>query len=370
MGWQNDDVVVAAVVVVQGPGGGEFVYDAAGNLRSANVGQVTTDPLQGITCQQGFSTFNGHGAVINLLSTSKGAFYQYADTGTNAQGGLVLAIAVTGGTDPVNGSTYIAGGNLIDPVFGDFLEVVGARIRFFVGVTITNPGSVRIQAAPANNQNPYLGIDAPEQGTGTHVQALMQGTSPDGTSLGQMLIGLVTTSGTLTPVTNAMLEVQGVSGATDPAIGIIVPAAGQSSLAVRATGDTSNRFRVSATGGVTGPSIAEGPGNATQDTFYGRIGAGLFGLKSTDLDIQTIGRGIRIAEGANARMGVATLAAGTVTIANSTVTANTRIDLMRQAAGGALGHLSSTRVAGTSFTIISSSNTETSTVAWILYEPG
>ena len=81
------------------------------------------------------------------------------------------------------------------------------------------------------------------------------------------------------------------------------------------------------------------------------------------------GGGIAIAEGANARMGVSTLVAGTVTVANTSVTANTRVATFRQAAGGTLGHLSTTKVAGTSFTINSSSATDTSTVAWILFEP-
>lgn len=81
------------------------------------------------------------------------------------------------------------------------------------------------------------------------------------------------------------------------------------------------------------------------------------------------GGGIAIAEGANARMGVSTLVAGTVTVANTSVTANTRVATFRQAGGGTLGHLSTTKVAGTSFTINSSSGTDTSTVAWILFEP-
>ncbi|WP_031039929.1 glycosyl hydrolase family 28-related protein [Streptomyces sp. NRRL F-5650] len=87
------------------------------------------------------------------------------------------------------------------------------------------------------------------------------------------------------------------------------------------------------------------------------------------LNLGSAGGGIAIKEGANARMGIATLAAGTVTVANTSVTANTRVATFRQAAGGTLGHLSTTKVAGTSFTITSSSNTDTSVVGWVLYEP-
>lgn len=74
-------------------------------------------------------------------------------------------------------------------------------------------------------------------------------------------------------------------------------------------------------------------------------------------------------EGADKPMGVATLVAGTVTVTHALVGANTRIFLSRQATGGALGHLSCTRIAATSFTINSSSATDTSTIAYLLVEP-
>lgn len=76
-----------------------------------------------------------------------------------------------------------------------------------------------------------------------------------------------------------------------------------------------------------------------------------------------------ILDGADKPMGVATLVAGTVTVNNELITANTRVFLTVQTAGGTQGFLSVTRVAGTSFTITSTSATETSTVAWLLVEP-
>lgn len=80
------------------------------------------------------------------------------------------------------------------------------------------------------------------------------------------------------------------------------------------------------------------------------------------------GKGLVIREGANARMGQATLTAGTVTVANTSVTANTRPFLSRMAAGGTTGQLSCTVSAGVSFTITSSSGTDTSSVNWLLIE--
>ncbi|PAK25783.1 hypothetical protein CJD44_14220 [Streptomyces sp. alain-838] len=95
----------------------------------------------------------------------------------------------------------------------------------------------------------------------------------------------------------------------------------------------------------------------------------IWAAQAKALNLGGAGGGIAIAEGANARMGVSTLAAGTVTVANTSVTANTRVAPFRQAAGGTPGHLSATADPGVGFTITSSSATDTSTVAWVLFEP-
>lgn len=81
------------------------------------------------------------------------------------------------------------------------------------------------------------------------------------------------------------------------------------------------------------------------------------------------GGGLSIAEGANGRMGESVLVGGTVTVANTSVTATTKVFLQRRVAGGTLGYLTYTRAAGASFTITSSSGTDTSTVSWLLVEP-
>lgn len=70
------------------------------------------------------------------------------------------------------------------------------------------------------------------------------------------------------------------------------------------------------------------------------------------------------------RRGTVVLSAGAATVALPSVTAATHIHLTIQAPGGALGvpHVFS-RTVGTSFTIHSSSGTDTSTVAWAAVEP-
>ena len=86
--------------------------------------------------------------------------------------------------------------------------------------------------------------------------------------------------------------------------------------------------------------------------------------------INTAGKGLRVKEGSNARMGTATLAGGTISIANTSITATTRILYNRITTGGTVGHLRiASRSVGTNFVITSSSGTETSTVDWFLMEP-
>jgi hypothetical protein len=67
----------------------------------------------------------------------------------------------------------------------------------------------------------------------------------------------------------------------------------------------------------------------------------------------------------SALVGSAVLVAGTVTVSNLRIKAGSNVMLTRKVTGGTVGHLTlGTVVAGTSFVIDSSSNTDTSTVSW------
>lgn len=95
----------------------------------------------------------------------------------------------------------------------------------------------------------------------------------------------------------------------------------------------------------------------------------IWAAQAKALNLGGAGGGIAIAEGANARMGVAVLVGGTVTVDNTSVTETTRVAPFRQAAGGTLGNLAATVDPGVGFTIDSDSAADTSTVAWVLFEP-
>lgn len=76
-----------------------------------------------------------------------------------------------------------------------------------------------------------------------------------------------------------------------------------------------------------------------------------------------------IASGPKQRAGNATLVAGTVTVANTSVTANTIVNLTRKTAGGTIGtQITYTLSAGASFTITSDSAADTSTFSYFLLE--
>lgn len=97
-----------------------------------------------------------------------------------------------------------------------------------------------------------------------------------------------------------------------------------------------------------------------------------FGGDAKALTAGTVGGGLAVKEGTNGRSGVATLVAGTVTVANTSVTATTRIQLTAQSLGTVTAPKAlavTARTAGTSFTITSADATDTSVVAWFLVEP-
>lgn len=162
-------------------------------------------------------------------------------------------------------------------------------------------------------------------------------------------------------------------------------AAGSLALTGQVTGDSNARVQLREDG-----RINWGPGNAATDTDLYRSAAGslqtdgFFAMNSGQSSGQftsftgaakaivcgTIGGGYAVAEGANARQGTLTLTGATpVVVANTSVTANTRIYLTANAAGGTPGHFwVSARTAGTSFSVTGTAG-DTSTLAYLLLEP-
>lgn len=78
---------------------------------------------------------------------------------------------------------------------------------------------------------------------------------------------------------------------------------------------------------------------------------------------------LSVASGTNQRAGNATLVGGTVTVSNTTVTANTIVLLTRKTSGGTIGTaITYTLSPGASFTVTSDNVLDTSTFSYLLVE--
>lgn len=136
----------------------------------------------------------------------------------------------------------------------------------------------------------------------------------------------------------------------------------------RVTGDSTDRVFIDA------GQIAFGNGSDGQaaNLVYG--GGGKLDVGSATLDITTTGKGLAVAEGANAKQGTFVLSGGATTVvANTSVTASSRIFLTCQALGtvAIASTLAVSAVSvGVSFTVTPSVATDTSTIAYEIFEPG
>lgn len=98
-------------------------------------------------------------------------------------------------------------------------------------------------------------------------------------------------------------------------------------------------------------------------SFYSKV-------KSAGIVLNPVGSGISIKEGTNATMGAVSLINGTATVSTTKVSSSSRIFLTIQQPGGTVGTpYISAMTAGSSFTITSTSSTDTSLVAWLIIEP-
>ena len=165
--------------------------------------------------------------------------------------------------------------------------------------------------------------------------------------------------------------------------GVTVQAAGQLALtgaSILVNGDVDCNDDLTVNGNVSigldldvdGDAVVRGDFNAEGAITTLGAGAGdslIFNATANQNLIFGTGYGLHMEEGTNGTAGLATLVAGTVTVNTTAFTAQSRVLLTVQTAGGAQGFLSiANPVAGTSFDILSTSATETSVVYWIIFE--
>lgn len=180
-----------------------------------------------------------------------------------------------------------------------------------------------------------VNILAATRGTGTAITAINLGNATNNPTFGFLGTGAISMAGGLTVTSTGGINAVRFSatGSTTPNNGFYLPATNTLGWATNST----QRLTINASGQVA---------------------------------LQTVGAGLSIKEGSNAKMGTATLVAGAATVSTTAVTATSRIFVLSQVDGGTPGYLRvSTRTAGTSFVITSGSALDTSTVAWMIVEP-
>lgn len=138
-------------------------------------------------------------------------------------------------------------------------------------------------------------------------------------------------------------------GAISPTAGTIVIAGGTNITTVGTSSPGTITVNLdSAVSGLT--SLSSGTLAATTTITAGTnitSTAGNITATNGNLVLNTIGNGIQIKSGSNARIGTATLVGGTVTVANTSVTANTRIFLTRASVGATGAAATGNLVVGT-----------------------
>jgi hypothetical protein len=148
-------------------------------------------------------------------------------------------------------------------------------------------------------------------------------------------------------------------------------------LNIKSANVTTAALTINAAGPIVTFTNARGVTRFSIDTNGNTVVAGTLGntgdntTTSGNVVVATVGKGVTIKEGTNARMGTGTLNGATeVTISTTAVTATSRIFLTIQApAGTPSGTIYvSSRVAATSFGVKSAAS-DTSTFAWMIVEP-
>lgn len=231
-------------------------------------------------------------------------------------------------------------------------------------------------------------LGTPSSGTATNLTGTAAGLTAGNVTTNANLTGPITSVGNATSIASQTGTGSKIVVDTSPTI-ITSVLSGDTTLKSTSTsspgrlllensnGDTSLLLWSGYTAGTNQPALIYtsilrwGTANAGSMTATGWVENGRIDTNGS-LNLVRVGAGLLVKEGTNATMGVATLAAGTVTVSTTKVTANSRIFLTPQSLGtitrpAAVGVTA--RTAATSFVITSGDATDTSTIAWIILEP-
>ena len=377
-------VITAADTVLSGFGKLQAQISAFGTMASQNANSVI------------ITGGSINGTTIGAITPSTGAFSTLSSTSDATINNITVGLG-----------PGAAGTNM---VFGN--GALAARTTAINSVAI---GNGALSSNQTQNSNTAIGANALlSLTTGTGNLAIGASAGANSTNIASSL--LIGSNAGIGAIGTSIVSAIGIGtsaiaagGGTQPvAIGensLRLLTTGQGNVAVgfrtgfAQTGGTGNTYigfqagttGTSANSNVTGANntyigFNTGPGTSTQLSNSMALGNGAATTASNqivlgnasvtdarvngDWSVALAGRGLRVAEGSNCKQGVATLASGSVVVANTKVTATSHIILTGNADGGTPGWVRvSARTAGTSFTITSSSATDTSTIAYQIFEP-
>lgn len=349
-----------------GAQGGSLSWTAgSGGAGSASGGVGGSALLQGGT--GGSSTTPGTGGTVTLQGGSGSA-----GTGTVASdGGQAI---VRGGTGANNATTSGNGANVVvqggtggttgtPGVGGSIIFQTAAGASLTTAMTITNSQSIGIGATPGEKVE--IRYDSVTAGEGTFAFSILSASTQTKLAMGALNSGAYSIIQSLqngTSSTNRPLSLQPLGGRVG--IGSTAPL---SALTIGGLSTTGASFGLNF-GTDTSANLYRSAAGVISTSGALTVGASLY--VTNDISITTAGNGLRLKTGSNATAGFATLVAGSVIVPTTAVGASTMIFAMNNTNSGTPGAVSvSARTSGASFTITSTSATDTSSVAWLLINP-
>jgi hypothetical protein len=261
-------------------------------------------------------------------------------TMTGTLTGTKVALTTTTDTNSITASNTNAGGN--SNVGINFLAANAASSAF--GSSVTGDASTRFLTTADGKIN------------------WGDGTAARDTNLYRSGAGALQTDTTL----QALRAGFGIAPHATAPLNAARATAGLNCILASVTGEAQPRIALK-----TDASVQFSDGTLAADTNIYRSAADMLSTDD-DLRLATVGKGLRLAEGTNAKAGLATLVAGTKVVSTTAVTANSRIHLTTQSLGTVVAPSAlcvSARTAGTSFTILASQGTDTSVIYWSIIEP-
>lgn len=361
-----------------GTGGNKFVIDA-GNVDADGAFKLNMNSLNSATGMQINANSLGSGTVFEMLCTTTagvamdapggvhGSLFDVRLTGTNTLAGeMVYFLKGVGG----NGTAFRISNS---SGTGNTLYLTGAGggrslLAENTLATTTNPTAEVVSNTTGAVTSGILNVNA----TGAHTGNAINLTTATATGIGQNIttsslttgkaLAINTTSTGLTTAgtdTGLLLDIRS-TGASTTMTGSIANIIASS---VNNAGNTGSVLNLKATGVAFAGKVLNISSTSTSSSSTALAIA--TGVGSTSLDI---GSGkLKITASTNTAVGSSVLVGGTVTVSNTSVTANSKIFLTAGVAGGTQGILSvGTITAGTSFVINSTSELDTSTINWLI----